>query len=65
MARARAPTPPNEGQKFQNMLILAHFPAKYINFQMFVEQRIFVVQKREPYEKASIFNEKYDGIKIK
>ena len=37
LARARAPTPPNEGKKFRNMLILAHFPSKYINFQMFVE----------------------------
>ena len=45
------------------MLILAHFPAKYINFQMFVEERIFVVQKRLPYGKASIFEVKHDEIK--
>ena len=30
----------------------------------FVEQSIFVVEKRLIYEKTSIFNRKYDGIKI-
>ena len=47
------------------MLILAHFPAKYVKFQSFVQQPIFVVQKRLIYEKTSIFDEKYDEIKIK
>ena len=47
------------------MLILAHFSAKYIRFQILLEQPIFVVQKRLIYEKASIFDGKYDEIKIK
>ena len=47
------------------MLILAHFLAKYIKFQILLEQPIFVVQKRLLYEKASIFNEKFDEIKFK
>ena len=47
------------------MLILAHFLAKYMKFQIFLEQPIFVVQKRLIYEKASIFDGKYDEIKIK
>jgi len=47
------------------MLILAHFPAKFPKFQIFLEQSIFVVQKRLIYEKASIFDEKYDEAKIK
>ena len=47
------------------MLILAHFSAKYIRFQILLEQPIFVVQKRLIYEKAFIVNEKYDEIKIK
>ena len=36
-----------------------------MKFQIFVEQSIFVVQKRLIYEKASIFDGKYDEIKIK
>ena len=52
-------------RNFGGMLILAHFPAKYVKFQIFLEQSIFVVQKRLTYEKASIFDEKYDKIKIK
>jgi len=38
------------------MLILAHFSAKYIKFQIFLEQSIFVVQKQLVYEKAFIFD---------
>ena len=51
-------------RNFEIMLILAHFPAKYIRFQIFLEQPIFVVQKHLIYEKASIFDGKYDEIKI-
>ena len=47
------------------MLILADFSANFPKFQIFVEQSIFVVQKRLIYEKTSIFDEKYDEIKIK
>ena len=47
------------------MLILAHFPANFPKFQIFLEQSIFVVQKRLVYEKASIFDEEYDEVKIK
>jgi len=47
------------------MLILAYFSAKYIKFQIFLEQSIFVVQKRLVYEKASIFDGKYDAVKIR
>ena len=52
-------------RNFGIMLILANFSAKYIKFQILLEQPIFVVQKRLIYEKASIFDGKYDGIKIK
>ena len=47
------------------MLILADFPANFPKFQIFVEQSIFVVQKRLVYKKAFIFDGKYDAIKIK
>ena len=47
------------------MLILAHFPANFPKFQIFLEQSIFVVQKRLIYEKASIFDEEYYEAKIK
>ena len=46
-------------------IILADFLANFHKFQMFVEQSIFVVEKSLIYEKASIFNQKYDAIKIK
>ena len=52
-------------RNFEIMLILAHFSAKYIRFQILLEQPIFVVQKRLIYEKASIFDEEYYKIKIK
>ena len=45
--------------------ILVDFLANFPKFQNFAEQPIFVVQKSLPYEKASIFDEKYDAIKIK
>ena len=60
--RARAPTPPNEAQKFR---WYAHFQYISQHFEIFVEQSIFVVQKRLVYEKASIFDGKYDAIKFK
>jgi len=47
------------------MLILAHFPANFTKFQFFLEQSIFVVQKRLVHEKASIFDGECDEIKIK
>ena len=34
-------------------------------FQICMQQSIFVVQKRQLYEKTSIFNNKFDEIKIK
>ena len=51
-------------RNFEIVLILAHFSAKYIKFQILLEQPIFVVQRRLIYEKASIFDGKYDAIKI-
>ena len=62
LIRARAPTPLNDIQKFRDF---AHFSAKYIKFQIFLELSIFIVHGRLVYEKASIFDEEYDGIKIK
>ena len=47
------------------MHILAHFPANFPKFQIFLEQSIFVVQKRSIYEKAFIFDGECDEIKIK
>ncbi len=52
-------------RNFKIMLILAHFSAKYIKFQILLEQSIFVVQKRLIYEKASISDEEYDEAKSK
>ena len=52
----------NFAQKFR---WYAHFPANFPKFQIFLEQSIFVVQKRLVYEKASVFDEEYDEIKIK
>ena len=47
------------------MLILAAFFANFLKFQIYIEQSIFIVQKRLIYEKASIFDGKYDAVKIK
>ena len=47
------------------MLILADFSANFQKFQIFLEQSIFMVQKRLVYEKTSIFYGECDGIKIK
>ena len=55
----------NFAQNFYGMLILADFPANFLKFQIFLEQSIFVVQKRLLYKKASIFDGKCDEIKIK
>ena len=52
-------------RNFEIMLILAHFSAKYIIFQIFLEQPIFVLQKSLIYEKTAIFDKEYDEIKIK
>ena len=43
----------------------APFSANFVKFQIFLEQSIFIVQKRLVYEKASIFDGEYDGTKIK
>ena len=56
------PTYQNFAQKF---LRNAHFPANFPKFQTFLEQSIFVIQKRLVYEKVFIFDEKCDEIKIK
>ena len=47
------------------MSILADFPANFHKFEISLEHSIFVVQKRLIYEKAFIFDRKYDAIKIK
>ena len=52
-------------RNFDGMLILADFSANFGKFQIFLEQWIFVVQKRLVYEKASIFDGECDEIKIK
>ena len=52
-------------RNFGGMLILPHFSANLWNFQIFLEQSIFAVQKRLIYEKAFIFDEKCDAIKVK
>ena len=52
-------------RNFDGMLILADFSANFPKFQIFVEQTIFVLQKRLVYEKASIFDGEYHAIKIK
>ena len=52
-------------RNFGGMLILAHFPANFPKFQIFLEQSIFMVQKRLVYEKASNFDGECDEIKIK
>ena len=57
MAGARAPTPPNEAQKFLPYAILANL----LEFQIILEQSIFIVHKRLPYKKASIFDGECDG----
>ena len=47
------------------MQILVDFPANFYTFQISLEHSIFVVQRRLIYEKASIFDRKYDAIKNK
>ena len=56
------PTYQNFAQKFR---WYAHFPANFPKFQIFLEQSIFMVQKRLVYEKASNFDGECDEIKIK
>ena len=55
----------NFAPKFLRYAHFSSFSAKYIKIRIFLEQSIFVVKKRLLYEKAFIFNEKCDGIKIK
>jgi len=57
--------PPQFCSEISGMLILADFSANFPIFQFFIEQLIFIVRKRLIYEKASIFDGKYDAIKIK
>ena len=52
-------------RNFGDMLILAYFSANFSKFQIFLEQSIFAVHQRLVYKKASIFDGKSDGIKIK
>ena len=47
------------------MPILIDFSANFHTFQISLEHSIFVVQKRLIYEKAYVFDGKYDAIKIK
>ena len=47
------------------MLIFDDFSANFHKFQILLQESIFVVQKRLVYEKASIFDGKYDAIKFK
>ena len=46
-------------------VFVADFKANFLKFQILLEQPIFVVQKRLPNEKASIFDKKFDEIKFK
>ena len=54
----------NFDQKFRWYAHLADFSANFKIFQIFIEQSIFVVQKRLIYEKTSNFDGKYDASKI-
>ena len=46
-------------------VFVADFKANFLKFQILLEQPIFIVQKRLLHEKASIFDEKIDEIKLK
>ena len=59
------PTHQNLHRNFCGLLILAYFPAKYIKFQIFIDQSFFVVQKHLIYKKSFIFDRKFDTVKIK
>ncbi len=59
------PTIPNKAQKILISIISADFPADIYQFQIILEQPIFVIKKRLIYEKASIFYEECDERKIK
>ena len=59
------PTYQNFAQKFRWYPHFSSFSDNFPKFQIFLEQSIFVVQKRLVYEKASIFDGKYDAIKFK
>ena len=51
--------------KFCSEISVVFNLADFYKLQIFVNQSIFVVQKRLLYKKASIFDGKYDEIKIK
>ena len=55
----------NFAPKFLRYAHFSSFSANFPKFQIFLEQSVFFVQKRLVYEKASIFDEKCDGIEIK
>ena len=59
------PEPPNEAQKFLPYDILADFLANLHEFQIILQQSIFIVKKSLIYVKASIFDEEFKFIKIK
>ena len=46
-------------------VFVADFKANFLKFQILLEQPIFVVQKHLLYKKASIFDGKFDEIKLK
>ena len=60
-----APTYQNFAQKFLPQNILAHFLANFYEFKIIREQSIIIVEKQLLlYKKTSIFDEKYDKIKL-
>ena len=59
------PTAQIFAQKFLRNAHFSSFSANFLKFQIFLEQSIFVVQKRLVYEKVSIFDGKHDAINIK
>ena len=52
-------------RNFCGIRFFADFPANFPTFQIFLEQPIFVVRKGLLYEKAFIFDEKYDASILK
>ena len=59
------PTHQTFAQKFRWYAHFSSFSACFPKFQIFLEQSIFVVQKRLIYEKTTIFDEECNAAKIK
>ena len=56
---------PNLSKYCSEISMVCLFLANLYKFQTFLDQLIFVVQKRLVYEKVSFFDREYDIIKIK